>query len=83
MGCIMIVSLDSSEKIGKNNKSFYGVVQEFCALNDKIHCLNILPVDSSKTFKNDTHLSNIGTEYIANIIQDYLNDVNFLKQKNH
>ena len=80
---LMIVSLDSLEKVGKNNKSFYGVVQEFCALNDKIHCLNILPVDSSKTFKNDTHLSNIGTEYIANIIQDYLNDVNFLKQKIH
>ena len=79
---LIIVSLDSSDETGKNTKSFYGVVKKFCALNNKVHCLNIPQVDSTKTFKNDKHFNNIGTEYVATIIQDYVEEVNFLKSKN-
>ena len=77
----MIVSLNSSDEIGKNTKSFYDAVKKFCALNNEVHCLNIPQVDSTKTFKNDEHFNNIGTEYVATIIQDYVEEVNFLKSK--
>ena len=78
---LMIVSLNSSDEIGKNTKSFYDAVKKFCALNNEIHCLNIPRVDSTKTFKNDRHFNNIGTEYVATIIQNYVEEVNFLKSK--
>ena len=79
---LMIVSLNSSDEIGKNTKPFYAAVKKFCALNSEVHCLNIPEVDSTKTFKNDNHFNNIGTEYVATIIQDYVEEVNFLKSKN-
>ena len=78
---LMIVSLNSSDEIGKNTKSFYDAVKKFCALNNEVHCLNIPQVDSTKTFENDKHFNNIGTEYVATIIQDYVEEVNFLKSK--
>ena len=77
----MIVSLNSSDEIGKNTTSFYDAVKKYCALNNEVHCLNIPRVDSTKTFKNDNHFNNIGTEYVATIIQDYVEEVNFLKSK--
>ena len=78
---LMIVSLNSSDEISKNTKSFYDAVKKFCALNNEVNCLNIPQVDSTKTFKNDNHFNNIGTEYVATIIQDYVEEVNFLKSK--
>ena len=78
----MIVSLDSSDEIGEDNKSFYGVVKKYCDLNNETHCLNIPSLDIKKTFERDGHHNYLGTEYIANIIRDYMEGNNFLKSKN-
>ena len=78
---LMIVSLDSSDEIGEDNKSFYGVVKKYCDLNNEIRCLNISQLDITKTHGLDRHYNYMGTEYVANIIRDYVEEVNFLKSK--
>jgi|TARA_B100001964_G_scaffold48139_1_gene53839 hypothetical protein len=76
---LMIVSLNYSDEKGDDNKSFYGVVKKYCDLNNEIHCLNIPSLDITKIHGNDPHYNYLGTEYVANIIRDYMEDINFLK----
>ena len=76
---LMIISLNSSDEIGEDNKSFYGVVKKYCDLNNEIHCLNIPSLDITKIHGNDPHYNYLGTEYVANIIRDYMEYINFLK----
>ena len=79
---LMIISLNSDDETGENNKSFYGVVKKYCDLNNETHCLNIPSLDIKKTFERDGHHNYLGTEFIANIIRDYMEGNNFLKSKN-
>ena len=79
---LMIVSLNSDDETGENNKSFYSVVKKYCDLNNETHCLSIPSLDIKKTFEIDRHHNYLGTEYIANIIRDYMEGNNFLKSKN-
>ena len=81
-GSLMIISLNSDDETGENNKSFYSVVKKYCDLNNETHCLNIPSLDIKKTFESDGHYNYLGTEYIANIIRDYMEGNNFLKSKN-
>ena len=80
---LIIVSLNSDDETGEDNKSsFYSVVKKYCDLNNEIHCLNIQSLDKTKVHENDGHYNYLGTEYIANIIRDYLESIDFLKSKN-
>ena len=79
---LIIVSLDSVDETRKQNNSFYGVVEKYCDFNNEIHCLSISPLDKTKVFENDLHYNYLGTEYVANIIQDFMEDINFLKSNN-
>ncbi len=81
---LIIVSLNYTDETGEGevNNSFYGAVKKYCDLNNELHCLNIPPLDKTKIFENDPHYNHLGTEYVANIIQDYIEDINFLRSKN-
>ena len=79
---LIIVSLNYVDETGKDNNSFYGAVKKYCDLNNELHCLNIPPLDKTKVFENDPHYNHLGSEYVANIIQDYIEDINFLRSKN-
>ena len=79
---LIIVSLNSADETGKDNNSFYGAVKKYCDLNNEIYCLNIPALDKTKIHEKDWHYNHLGTEYVANIIRDYMEDINFLKSKN-
>ena len=76
---LMIIMLDSENN--KRDNSFYGVVNLFCNKNSKSHCLNIASLDSDKYFKNDKHFNHIGTNYVANLISEYIDDSGFLVEQ--
>lgn len=81
---LIIVSLNYTDETGEGevNNSFYGAVKKYCDLNNELHCLNIPPLDKTKIFEKDPHYNHLGSEYVANIIQDYIEDINFLRSKN-
>ncbi len=79
---LIIVSLNYVNETGKDNNSFYGAVKKYCDLNNEIHCLNVPALDRTKIHEKDRHYNYLGTEYVANIIRDFMEGINFLKSKN-